>query len=263
MTYTYTYNDAAGAGVDIYIIDTGVFLEHSEFEGRASDGFTARGLEPGDNFGHGTHIAGIAAGRVLGVAKNANIISVKILNGDELAINANTISGINYVAGNVRSTQRPGIACMALSGDRFESINDATTILVADRVTVVVAAGNNNEDAANTSPASAPAVIVVGSSDITNTRAPTSNFGTVLDLFAPGVEIRSASPPGPYDTGTGSGTSQATAHVAGIAATLLSANPNLTPGPMFERILELVTPNAISGVPAGTTTDFVYNGGAQ
>ena len=263
MIYTYTYNQAAGADVDIYIIDTGVYLEHSEFQGRASVGWTAQGLIPGDTHGHGTHIAGVAAGRVLGVAKNANIISVKVLEGDEQAINAHTISGINWVGANVRATQRPSIACMALSGDRFASINDATTVLVSDKVTVVAAAGNNNEDASNTSPASAPAVVVVGSSDITNTKAPSSNFGNVIDVFAPGIDIRAAFLPGPYDTAMGSGTSQATAHVAGIAACLLSADPTLTPGPMFSRILALATQNAISGVPAGTTTAFVYNGGAQ
>jgi cerevisin len=164
------------------------------------------------------------------------------------------------VAANIRATERPSIASMAWTSPFSRAINDATTILVADRVTVVTASGNYAQDAQHFSPASADAVIVVGASDITNAMWPSSNFGEVVDVFAPGVDITAASNTGPSNTVTADGTSAACAHVAGIAAYLLSQDATLTPGPMFNKILSLATPNAISGVPAGTTTAFVYNG---
>jgi cerevisin len=237
-----------------------VYIQHDEFQGRASWGWVGRGLTQEDGHGHGTFVAGIAAGLIYGVAKRANIIAVKVLDGDNIGSRANSVNGINWITANVRSTGRPSIACLAIDGEFNKGINDATTILVAERVTVVVAAGNDAEDASGTSPASAPAVVVVGASDITNAMWPGSNFGDLLDVFAPGVDIFAASITGPDDLVQDSGTSAACAHVAGLAAYLLSQDPTLTPGPMFNKILSLATQNVVSGVPAGTITNLVYNG---
>jgi cerevisin len=259
-TYTYTYNQPAGGGVDIYILDSGVYIEHSEFQGRASLPWAAPPLTTVDGFGHGTNMAGIAAGRTYGVAKQANIIGVRILDNTNYGSNAQGIEGINWIADNVRVTGRPSIACMAFNGVHNGGVNLATTLLVADGVTVVTAAGNNAQSASGSTPAGAVGVIVVGASDITNTMAPTSNFGPLVGIFAPGVYITGPWNTGPNDYVTASGTSQACAHVSGLAAYLLAEDPTLEPGPLFSRILDLATPNAIRGVPAGTTTDFVYNG---
>jgi cerevisin len=258
--YTYTYNQPIGDGVDIYIIDTGVYIEHDEFQGRASWGWTGRGLTQEDAYGHGTHVAGIAAGEICGVAKKANIIAVKVLGDDGQGSKANGVDGINWVAANVRSTGRPSIACIAWAGPHNSATNFATTVLVADRITVVVAAGNDAKDALGYSPADADAVIVVGASDMTNAMWQSSNFGDLLDLFAPGVEIASAWITAPEDVTRLTGTSQACAHVAGITAALLSQDPTLTPGPMFNKILSIATQNVITGAPAGTIKNLVYNG---
>jgi cerevisin len=264
MTYTYSYNEPAGAGVDIYIVDSGVYIQHEEFEGRATFPWAAPGLTRVDGHGHGTHVAGVAAGKTYGIAKRANIIAVRVLNNNNRGTTLNFIRGINWVAANVRSTQRPSIASLAFSSDEpSESFDLAATLLVGDGVTAVTAAGNDGVDASNVSPARAAAVFVAGASDITNTIWPSSNFGRVVDVFAPGVAITSAGITAPDSTAVFTGTSQACAHVAGLAAYLRSTDATLTPGPMFNRILNLATHNAISGVPAGTTTDFVYNGGAQ
>jgi cerevisin len=240
-----------------------VYIQHVEFQGRASWGWTGRGLTQEDGSGHGTHVAGIAAGELYGVAKKANIIAVRILDNTNKGTNANTIDGINWVAANVRSTGRPSIACMAFSSPFNRAINEATTVLILDRITVVTAAGNTAQDASAVSPASAPAVFVVGASDITNAMWANSNFGDILNVFAPGVDITSAWNTALDDITKLSGTSQACAHVAGIAAALRSQDATLTPGPMFEKILSLATQNVITGVPAGTTTNLVYNGVSQ
>jgi cerevisin len=258
--YTYTYNEPIGEGVDIYVIDTGVYIEHDEFEGRASWGWAAQGLTEEDGNGHGTHIAGIAAGEIYGVAKRANIIAVRFLDNNNQGSTANAIEGINWVSANVRSTGRPSIACLAVASEYSQAFNDVTTILVAERVTTVTAAGNYAQDASGFSPASADAVIVVGASSITNTFWPSSNFGLLLDIFAPGVDITSAAITAADDIVDGTGTSQACAHVVGLAAYLLSIDGTLTPGPMFNRILALATQNVVTGVPARTITNLVYNG---
>jgi cerevisin len=237
-----------------------VYIQHEEFQDRASWGWVAQGFTQDDSDGHGTHVAGIAAGELYGVAKKANIIAVKVLGADGQGSEATGIGGINWVAANVRSTGRPSIACIAWAGDHHEGINAATTTLIAGRVTVVAAAGNHAQDASGYSPASAPGVVVVGASDIKNTMWPSSNFGNLVTVFAPGVDITSAWNTEPDVLAVLSGTSQACAHVAGITAALLSQDPTLTPGLMFNKILSIATQNVVTGVPAGTTTNLVYNG---
>ena len=135
--------------------------------------------------------------------------------------------------------------------------------MVNNRITVVVAAGNDNKNAAGTSPASAPGVIVVGSSDITDTREPSSNYGPLVNIFAPGVGITAASKAGRDSLVTASGTSAAAGHVAGVAAYFLSQNRQLTPGAIAIEIFTHATQNVISAVPTGTTASLVFNGGSQ
>jgi cerevisin len=260
MIYTYTYNEPIGDGIDIYILDSGVYIEHNEFEGRASWGWVAPGLTQRDVAGHGTYIAGIAAGKTYGVAKKANIIAVKILDDNNGGVNARSVEGLNWVAANVRSTGRHSIACLAFGGAYSQAVNNAASIMFFDGITAITAAGNSAQDASGWSPASASSVIVVGASDITNKMWPSSNYGDILDLFAPAVTIPGPATSGPSSGLWSSGTSGACAVVAGIAATLLSQDPSLTPGALTDKILSLATQNVVTGVPAGTTTNLVYNG---
>jgi cerevisin len=262
MIYTYLYSQPVGAGVDIYIADTGVFTGHDEFEGRATWGWAPEGVQMVDVDGHGTHIAGIAAGKTYGVAKKANIIAVKILDDTGRGGYAYAMDGLNYISANARSTGRPSITLLAVSGEYSEAVNDVVASLVANGITTIVSAGNNSGDAGDYSPASSLAVYVVGSSDITNTMARSSNFGPFVDVFAPGVDITSAlNNGGPGDTVVLSGTSQAAAHVVGIAAAFLSEDPSMKPPRITGRISALATQNALTGIPPNTDTDnaFVFN----
>jgi cerevisin len=260
MTYTYLYDQPAGQGVDIYIIDSGVYTDHLEFEDRARFGWSAWAFEDDDDDGHGTQVAGIAAGKTLGVAKLANIIAVKVLDENGDGSFDDSIAGLNWVAGQVRSTGRPSIACMAFGSERHQGLNDAAQVLIDDGVTVVTVAGNEAVDASTTSPASVPDAIVVAASDITNAMASFSNFGSAVDIFAPGVDVTSAWINGPRSTKMDSGTSLSTAHVAGVAAYLLSMDTTTTRAALWAKIDSLSTKNAISGVPAGTVDNFLYNG---
>jgi len=263
MIYTYSYTEPIGDGVDIYIVDSGVYTEHSEFERRAIFGWAAEGLDRTDDNGHGTYVAGIAAGRVFGVAKKANIIAVKVLDHERLGRKDDIIDGLSWVSTNVRSTGRPSIACVCINGPHMEAVDDAANALIKSGVTLVVSAGNTSEDARNTSPASAIHAIVVGASNISNNKRWNSNFGPAVDVFAPGEDIRAAWVDGPRSTNQLNGTSAATAHVAGIAANFLSIDPRMTPSAIGTKIWLLQTEDAISDVPPGTTTDFVFNGGSQ
>jgi cerevisin len=260
MTYTYLYDQPAGQGVDIYIVDSGVYSDHNEFEERASFGWSAWAFEDDDDDGHGTQVAGIAAGKTYGVAKKASLISVKVLDENGTGSFADSISGLNYVAANARATGRPSIACVASGSEYSAALNNAAEDLIAHGVTVVTAAGNEATDASTTSPASAPNAIVVGASDITNVMASFSNHGSAVDIFAPGVDVTSAWINGPRSTKIDSGTSSSTAHVAGVAAYLLSMDTTMTPADIWTKIDTLSTKNSISNVPAGTVDNFLYDG---
>jgi cerevisin len=261
--YTYSYDQPAGGGVDVYVVDTGVYIEHQEFGGRATFGWFAPGLKEEDDSGHGTHVAGIIAGSTYGVAKNANIIAVKVFDSSPESDSAQVVEGINWVSANVEITKKPSIACMAFNSDDsgpIESINDAIVELIAHGVAVVVSAGNDGKDASTNSPASVTEALVIAASDITNTMWPSSNYGRVVDVFAPGVDIISAWIDGPLSTNYGSGTSMSAAHVAGIVACFLSADTGLDPAALSSKIYSLMTQNVIIGVPVGTYNDLVFNG---
>jgi cerevisin len=261
MTYTYLYTQPAGDGVDIYILDSGVYTEHNEFEGRASFGWGVSGLGTEDGYGHGTYIAALAAGKTYGVAKNANIIAVKVVN-DQGGTNVGyLIDGLNWVAANVRSTGRPSIACMSINGSHSLAINSAAAAMISGGTTLVVSAGNDGRDAKDDSPASVAAAVVVGAVDITNAMEPSSNFGPFVDVFAPGVDITAAGTSDPSSTRTGSGTSPAAGQVAGIAAYFLSKDPTMTPSELQGKIVALATQNVLTGIPPNTDNALAYNNG--
>jgi cerevisin len=261
MSYTFSYGQPAGDNVDVYIIDTGVNTAHSEFEGRASFGFAAGTMQKIDGHGHGTHCAGTAAGKTYGVAKKANIIGVKVLSDNGQGTTSNIVEGLGWVLNNTLSTGRRSIGSMSLGGDPSDALEEAVTKCLNAGITIVAAAGNSAKDASTASPARIPGVITVGASDINNGMASFSNFGSVVDIFAPGVDITSAWFTDPNDSKKLSGTSMAAPHVAGLAAYLLSQDGSLKPDTMQSKIVSMATKNAVTGTPSGTTNILAFNGG--
>ncbi|KAH7092666.1 peptidase 1 [Auriculariales sp. MPI-PUGE-AT-0066] len=221
LNYTYAYPDEAqGQGVDIYVLDTGVNFNHHDFGGRATHGWAQSGWNATDTDGHGTHVAGIAAGARFGIAKEANIISVKVLqkyNGPVTPL----IAGINWVASTAPTTGRPSVASMSVGSPGYRPLDEAAANLVSVGVPLVVAEGNYNKPAARYSPARVESVITVGAVDMHDSKAWFSNYGP--------EDITSASFETDSGTARKSGTSQAAPHVSGAVALWLSQNPDATP----------------------------------
>ncbi|WP_422742474.1 S8 family peptidase [Micromonospora sp. WMMD754] len=243
--YEYT---SAGEGVTAYIIDTGILKTHVEFEGRAVDGFDAvDGSLPADDCeGHGTHVAGTVGGKTYGVAKKVRLVSVRVLDCRGRATVDQVVAGIDWVTADHRAGA-PAVANMSLGGARSDAQNDAVTRSIADGVSYAIAAGNSGTDACQVSPASTPEAITVGATWQNDSRTWFSNIGPCLDIFAPGVAVKSAYAGGDTWTRILVGTSQAAPHVAGTAARVLSAHPTWTPA----QVHSYLTTNAT----AGTITD--------
>lgn len=258
LTFQYDYDDSAGANSDVYIIDTGIYTSHPAFGGRASWGTTFGGYPDSDGNGHGTHCAGTAVSGPYGVAKSANVIAVKVLSDSGNGSWSDIISGLNWVANAAGNSGRPSIASLSFGGEYVDSVNSAATNLVLSGVTTVVAANNYNQDVADYSPASCPDVISVGSTTINDAKAPYSNYGASLNIWAPGAGIISTWNDG--GTKSLSGTSMATPHVAGLAACLLTQDSSLTPSSLSAAITLLSLKNVLSGIPSGTTNALLNNG---
>lgn len=225
---SYTYN-STGAGVNVYVIDTGIRPTHQEFGGRASIAadYVGDGQNGNDCNGHGTHVAGTIGGSTYGVAKSARIYAVRVLNCGGSGAYSTIISGVDWVTAYHAS---PAVANMSLRGSVYDPLDKAVRDSIASGVTYTVAAGNDNDKASNYSPAGVKEAITVGATDPSNDyRAYFSNYGLVLDIFAPGVNITSAWIGSDTDTNTISGTSMAAPHVAGVAALYLQNNPGAGP----------------------------------
>ncbi|GLB43121.1 putative peptidase S8 family protein [Lyophyllum shimeji] len=193
LNHYYTYNEPAGAGVDIYIVDTGIQISHNQFFPRARWGATfGEGWPDADDNGHGTHVAGIAAGTVFGVAKDARLIAVKVLSNKGSGSISGIISGLNWVANAVRGSGKPSVVNLSMEGSASQPFDDTVTALVNRGIHVAVAAGNHNVDAKDTSPARAPGTNTVAASSIFDIKASFSNYGAVVNFWAPGVDIISA-----------------------------------------------------------------------
>ncbi|MEV6598725.1 S8 family peptidase [Actinoplanes sp. NPDC051346] len=249
----YTYPASAGQGVTAYILDSGVRTAHEEFGGRASVGFDA--YDDGWNGqdcnvqGHGTHVAGTVGGATYGVAPRANLVSVRVLSCAGPGPMSKILAGIDWVSQNA---QRPAVANMSLGSTFSDLLNDAVAASSATGITYVVAAGNNDRDACNYSPASEPTAITVGASNGGDERArnwggtePGSNYGTCLDVFAPGENIRSASNVTDAASRVLRGTSMASPHVAGAAALVLAERPTATPAQVTQSLVGTATVGAL------------------
>jgi serine protease len=254
---SYTYNTTA-AGVHAYIVDTGVLGSHTQFSGRMGNGYTAisDGNGTNDCNGHGTHVAGTVGGTVHGIAKGVTIHPVRVLGCNGSGTNSGVIAGMDWVAAN---HVKPAVANMSLGGGASSATDTAVANMVNAGVTVVVAAGNDNSNACNYSPARAASAITVGSTTNTDARSSFSNYGTCLDIFAPGSSITSAWHTGTSATNTISGTSMASPHVAGVAALYLAANPNATPSQVTTAIINASTPNKVTGAQTGSPNRLLYS----
>jgi subtilisin family serine protease len=248
----YQYNQT-GAGVHIYIIDTGIRTTHSEFSGRIGNGISTidDGYGVEDCFGHGTHVAGIAGGTQSGVAKNVVLHPVRVFGCSGYTTADAIIKGVDWVTQN---HIKPAVANMSLGGGHMQIMDDAVTNSINAGITYAVAAGNANYDACWTSPASTPAALTVGATEPNDGAASYSNWGPCLDIWAPGSGIRSAWHSGDNAFANLSGTSMASPHVAGAAALLLQEQPGATPGEIAQAIVFSSTKDRITGITAGINT---------
>lgn len=252
--YRYT---ATGAGVDAYILDTGIRSTHADLGDRVQAGANfARGKNTTEDCnGHGTHVAGTVGGSTYGVAKGVNLVPVRVLDCRGSGTWSGVIGGMDWVAENASG---PSVANMSLGGGANASIDDAIARMTGAGVTTVVAAGNENTDACTTSPARAPSALTVAASDSADRRASFSNYGSCVDLFAPGVGITAAWHTGDTATNTISGTSMASPHVAGMAALVLQGSPGASPAQVESAIEGDATSGAVSGT-AGSPNLLLFS----
>ncbi|MFE1172476.1 S8 family peptidase [Streptomyces sp. NPDC058773] len=247
----YNYPDSAGEGVTAYVIDTGVHIKHKDFGGRASYGFNAvDGSDKAeDDNGHGTHVAGTIGGTEHGVAKKAKIVGVKVLDGQGSGTTEQVVAGIDWVTKNHKG---PSVANMSLGGGVDEALDAAVKKAIDAGVTFAVAAGNEAADAGKGSPSRVKEAITVASSTKDDEQSDFSNFGKVVDLYAPGSDITSDWNTGDDATKTISGTSMATPHVAGAAAVYLSGHKDAKPAEVSKALTDGATPDKITNPSEGT-----------
>ncbi|KAI0541049.1 peptidase S8/S53 domain-containing protein [Xylaria digitata] len=255
----YVYDDTAGAGTCAYIIDTGIYTAHSEFGGRATWLANYADSSNSDGNGHGTHVAGTVGSATYGVAKATKLYAVKVLDSSGSGTTSGVVAGMNYVTSDVatRSCPSGAVANMSLGGASSTSINSAARAMIAAGVFLAVAAGNSNTDAASTSPAGEPQVCTVGASTSADARASFSNYGTVVDVFAPGQDVLSTWNSG--GTNTISGTSMASPHVAGLGAYLLALEGKKAPQALCSYIASIGTSGVLSNVPSSTVNKLAFN----
>ncbi|TJZ49575.1 S8 family peptidase [Streptomyces piniterrae] len=247
----YNYPDSAGEGVTAYVIDTGVRTTHKDFEGRASSGFDAvdGDDDANDGNGHGTHVAGTIAGAAHGVAKKAKIVAVRVLDDQGSGTTEQVVAGIDWVTKNHKG---PSVANMSLGGGADEALDAAVKKAIESGVTFGVAAGNESTDAGQGSPARVKEAITVASSTDKDEQSDFSNFGSVVDLYAPGSDITSDWNDSDEGTKIISGTSMATPHVVGAAAVYLAGHQDAKPEDVAKALTDGATPDKITNPSEGT-----------
>jgi len=265
LTLPYTFPDDGGKGVDVYVVDTGIQANHTDFQGRAAlvKSFVT-GEDVADLNGHGTHCAGTIGSATYGVAKSVSIVGVKVLNGAGTGSWSDVIAGISFAATDNFNHTRPRVISMSIGGGKNQAVNDAVTNAAKTGVNLIIAAGNNYaQNACDTSPAGADGAMAVAASDNTDTIASFSNVGPCIKIFGPGVDITSLWKGLDGATNTISGTSMATPHVAGVAAIFLSKNNYDSPASLYKALQDAATPNIIQKVDNSTVNLLVYNRPSQ
>jgi subtilisin family serine protease len=251
---SYEYTNT-GEGVNVYVIDTGIRSTHSEFGGRVTLSYdtVGDGQNGLDCQGHGTHVAGIIGGSTYGVTKDVNLYAVRVLDCDGYGTTSSVIAGIDWVAQNHIS---PAVANLSLGGSGSTALDTAINNLINSGVITVVSAGNSNNNACNYSPARVDKAITVGSTTSDDARSSFSNYGSCVDIFAPGSSIKSSLASSDTASGTLSGTSMASPHVAGVAALFLQNHPSASVDTVTNVILSTATENEISDV--GTNSPIYW-----
>ncbi|WP_119717384.1 S8 family peptidase [Cognatilysobacter tabacisoli] len=253
-TYVYDYT---GSNVRAYVIDSGILASHSDFGGRVSGGYSAinDGRGTSDCNGHGTHVAGTIGGATWGVAKSVRLVPVRVFGCTGGSANSTIIAGIDWVRAN---RVLPAVANMSLGGGASSATDTATNNLANSGVVVVVAAGNSNANACNYSPARASGAFTVGSTTSTDVRSSFSNYGSCVDIFAPGSSIRSAWYTSTTATNTISGTSMASPHVAGAAALYLQRFPTASRTTVTSWLINNATLNRLTSIGTGSPNRLLY-----
>jgi subtilisin family serine protease len=246
---------ATGAGVHVYVLDTGLDLDHAEYAERLGEGFASRGGVPEDDNGHGTHVAGTVGGTTFGIAKAVTLHPVKVLT-NGTGSDSDVIRGIDFVTQHVIANGWPAAANMSLGGGVSPALDRAVCASIAAGVSYAVAAGNDNEDACDSSPARVAQALGTGATNRNDARAFFSNRGPCVDVFAPGQDIVSAARGG--GSRTLSGTSMASPHVAGVSALCLARNPGSSPADVRACVLEVATEDRLSGIGAGSPDLLLY-----
>jgi len=259
---TYKFGDDSGSGVTAYVIDTGIYIQHPKFQGRAVWGTNTVDNSNTDGNGHGTHCAGTVLSDTYGLARGAIAVAVKVLNAQGSGSFEGIIAGINWAVNDHKSrgTGR-SVANMSLGGGKSQALNDAVAAAVRAGVLVVVAAGNDNQNACNYSPASEPLAVTVGATDQKDTRATFSNYGKCLDVFGPGVAITSTwkqTPGNNNPINTISGTSMAAPHIAGVAVKLWALNPTASMSSIISLLLNTTTNNLVKSAGTGSPNKLVF-----
>ncbi|MEU3999016.1 S8 family peptidase [Streptomyces fungicidicus] len=251
LSGTYTYPDSAGSGVTAYVIDTGVRITHQQISGRAAYGYDAvdGDATASDGNGHGTHVATTIAGSTYGVAKKAKIVAVRVLDNNGSGTTAGVIAGVDWVTANHSG---PSVANLSLGGGASSTLDTAVRNSIASGVTYAVAAGNSSANASSYSPARVTEAITVGATTSTDARASYSNYGSVLDVFAPGSSITAGWHTSDTATSTISGTSMATPHVAGAAAVFLAGHTSATPAQVASALVNGATTGKVTGPGSGS-----------
>jgi subtilisin family serine protease len=259
LSNSYAYN-SKGSGVSVYVLDTGVLAAHADFEGRVTAGWTAinDGLDTGDCNGHGTHVAGTVAGKTYGMAKAASIIPVRALFCDGSGFSSDIIAGLDWIAGHHQPGQ-PAVVNLSIGGFTNHTMDSAVMGVIDDGITVVTAAGNTATNACERSPARVPAALTIAASDASDRQASFSNYGSCVDLYAPGVGVASAGHTSTTAIKSLSGTSMSVPHVAGAAAVLLAASPGLSPAEVSARIIANATTGVVGATGPGTPNLLLYS----
>ncbi|KAI1342512.1 proteinase T-like protein [Xylariaceae sp. FL0016] len=259
---TYVYDSSAGEGTCAYIIDTGIYTAHSDFDGRATWLANYADNDDSDGNGHGTHVAGTVGSTTYGVAKQTSLYAVKVLDASGSGTNSGVISGMNFVTDDAatRSCPNGAVANMSLGGGKTTAVNRAATNMVAAGVFLAVAAGNDGDDASSYSPASAADACTVGATTSADRFASYSNTGSLVDILAPGTSVTSLWIDSKTDTNTISGTSMATPHITGLGAYLLTLEGAMDPVELCQYIQSIATEDAITNVPSDTVNLLAFNG---
>lgn len=257
LNSTYSYLDQAGQGVRIYIVDTGIHSTHTDLTGRVVAGYSAFTGGTEDCNGHGTHVAGTAAGTTYGIAKKATVVPVRVLDCNGGGTSTSFFNGVNWILAN-KGTD-PGVVNMSLAFSSVSAtVNASIRNLHNSGLATVVAAGNSNRNACNYSPSSEPLAITVGSTTNSDARSSFSNFGSCLDIFAPGSNITSAWHTSNTAITTISGTSMASPHVAGAAALLLGSDNRLSSAGVWSTLQANATPSVVSSAGTGSPNRLLY-----